>query len=332
MGQNVIEGNFIGTDATGSMARGNGRSDGDAAIAILDSSDNTIGGPTAAQGNLISGNNADGIDILDAASTGNVVEGNFIGTSVNGTTALGNASNGIVLGQVSSPFVGVGFASDNVVGGTDPGDRNIISGNAGSGVQIEVGAGNQVEGNTIGLDVNGTAAVPNGQDGVHIEDGKGNVIGGTDDGAGNVISANVLNGVEIDAGVTVDGTTIVPADQSATTNVIQGNEIGTDITGTFTDVDGKPDDGLGNHQNGIVLVNASNDPSVVVQANVIGGADAADGSADGIVKARNIISGNLANGILMSGPKVQLNFIEGNNIGTDKNGTAPLGIRTQESS
>ena len=327
VGQNVIEGNFIGTDATGSVAQGNAEATGDAAIAILDSSDNTIGGPTATQGNLISGNNADGIDILDAASTGNVVEGNFIGTNVNGTTPLGNASNGIVLGQVSSPFVGVGFASDNVIGGTDPGDRNIISGNGGSGIQIVAGSGNQVQGNIIGLDANGTAAVPNTQDGVLIEDGKGNLIGGTDDGAGNVISANVLDGVEITAlALTFGGTTLPPADQSATTNVIQGNEIGTDITGTFTDPDGKPNSGdeLGNGQEGILLLNLSTDPSVVVLANVIGGADAADGTVDGVDKARNIISGNLDNGILMEGPNVQNNFVEGNDIGTDESGENAL--------
>ena len=323
VGHNVIQGNFIGTDATGLAARGNGV-DG---IDIVDSPDNTIGGTTASAGNLISGNTESGISIVDDTSTANHVEGNFIGTDVNGTHALGNALDGVFFGQLVTPFVGTGYASNNVVGGTDSGTRNIISGNGWNGVHIDSGDGNQVQGNYIGLDVNGTAPVPNHQDGVLIEDGINNLVGGTADNAGNAISANVRNGVEIvSLAVTEDGYMIPPSSQGSYTNQIQGNDIGTDASGTFTDLDGQPESGdeLGNQQDGVLLKNASTDTSVVMLGNVIGGADEDDGAADGNVKARNIIAGNFNDGIEIEGPGIQKTLVEGNYIGTNKAGTTAL--------
>ncbi len=311
-GDNDIQGNFIGTNATGSAPAANGV-DG---IIVIDSSDNVIGGAEPGEGNLISGNGKNGIAIVDAASTGNVVQGNYIGTDVNGTIAVSNTEDGVAFGQLQQPVVGVGYASNNTVGGTAAGARNIISGNGWNGVHIDSGAGNVVQGNYIGLDVNGTAAVPNIQDGVRIEDGATNLIGGSIAGAGNVISGNVENGVEIvSIAVTEDGYSIPAADQSSTLNIIQGNEIGTDVTGTFTDLDGSSQPGfeLGNQQDGILLLNASTDPSVVVHFNVIGN------------QAQNVISGNQQYGIALQGAGVQGNLVEANEIGTDKAGTDALG-------
>ena len=153
-GNNLILGNFIGTNATGSAPAPNGAS----GIVVVDSTSNDIGGNSPGEGNLISGNSGSGIQIADAASTGNVVEGNYIGTNVNGTIAISNAFDGISFGELTNPVVGVGYASNNTVGGTAAGARNIISGNGRNGVHIDGGSGNVVLGNYIGTDVNGTGA------------------------------------------------------------------------------------------------------------------------------------------------------------------------------
>ena len=109
--------------------------------------------------------------------------------------------------------------------------------------------------------------------------------------------------------------------------MIQGNKIGTDVTGTFTVLDGKSTPGfeLGNQQNGILLLNASTETSVVVKGNMIGGAGSTGETTDEENPALNLISGNQLNGIAMEGADVQNNFIEGNEIGTDKSGTHALG-------
>src|SRR5262249_31034509 len=124
-------------------------------------------------------------------------------------------------------------ASGNTIGGTTPGARNVLSGNRGSGVWIE-GAGttgNVVAGNFIGTDVTGTAALAH-RIGVRIiVGGRGNTIGGTSAGAGNVISGNV------DSGVWIQGA-------GTTGNVVAGNFIGTNADGTAA---------LGNGADGVLI-------------------------------------------------------------------------------
>ena len=144
---NVVEGNYIGTDVSGTTAL---TALGDANGVEIDSgaSGNTIGGTVAGAGNLISGNGWDGVVLLDSGTTSNAVEGNFIGTDVTGGTAVGNQGNGVEI------YSG---ASGNTIGGTTAGARNIISGNIGQGVAVwDTGTtGNMVEGNYIGTDVSG---------------------------------------------------------------------------------------------------------------------------------------------------------------------------------
>jgi titin len=131
---------------------------------------------------------------------------------VNGPVPLGNHENGIALAW---------GASDNLIGGTDPGAKNLISGNNGDGVAI-IGpdtTGNIVQGNYIGTDVTGTVALGNLSRGIIVEGGPtGNLIGGTGTHAGNLISGNEAAGI----GLFGEGTE---------GNQIQGNFIGTDITG-----------------------------------------------------------------------------------------------------
>ncbi len=118
---NLIEGCYIGVDATGSIPLGNGG----AGILVFESTANVIGGTTAQARNIISGNAREGI-MLGLRANNNVVLGNYIGVDAAGTNPLGNGLGGVVI-----------TASKNVVGGSDPLARNVISGNtSGAGVRI----------------------------------------------------------------------------------------------------------------------------------------------------------------------------------------------------
>jgi VCBS repeat-containing protein len=207
-GGNLIEGNYIGTNAAGTSAAANRFG-----IVIASSANNTIGGTTAASRNLISGNTQDGINVSGAGATGNVILGNYIGTNAAGTGAIANSGLGIALAS-----------ANNTVGGSSAGARNVISGNDLSGIEITgtAATGNTVAGNYIGLNAAGTAAIANGENGVMIDTGaSGNTIGGATAAARNVISGNTQYGV------IVTGQASIPAN-----NIIQGNYLGTDAAGT----------------------------------------------------------------------------------------------------
>jgi hypothetical protein len=190
---NVVAGNHIGTDFAGSSAMPNG-----VGVLFSASSGNTVGGTTAASRNIISGNTGAGVQI-DAGSSGNVVEGNYIGTDGSGGQALPNDRGLDISG------------SGNTVGGP-AGAANVISGNSNYGVFIG-GDTNLVQGNLIGLDATGLHALSDST-GILLA-GPNNVVGGSVSGAGNTISGNTSAGVA----VVTDG------------NLLEGNQIGTDGTG-----------------------------------------------------------------------------------------------------
>jgi titin len=323
-GNNLILGNYIGTDVTGTTAAGNG-ADG----LTISSNNNHIGGTTAGARNVVSGNQGEGI-FVGVLTVGNVIEGNYVGTDASGSRPLGNAIEGIgviglnntvggtapgsrnvisgnsgpgvhvngpnnlvqgnyigtdATGTVAVPnngFGGVLIGSSSTIGGTAPGAGNLISGNAGSGIFFH-GGGGVVQGNLIGTDVTGTAALPNGEFGVVLCCVR-NLVGGTVPGARNVISGNRMTGVRV-SGASAD-------------NRIQGNYIGTDITGSVS---------LGNAE-GIAILNAG-----VGNQNQIGGPQPGAG---------NVISGNRNEGIVITSRGD--NVVQGNFIGTDATGTAPL--------
>jgi hypothetical protein len=280
--RNMVAGNFIGTDATGAAALGN-------LIGVfifrpspLISSGDTVGGTAAGARNLISGNHGDGIQLVSGG--GDVMEGNYIGTDATGTVALGNGGNGIdVLGS-----------SNDTIGGAVPGAGNLISGNHGDGVFLGLDdaadspTANILQGNLIGSDATGTKALPNNGNGVDINRGLGNTVGGTAAGARNLISGNQLAGVYFDNG---------------TQNVVEGNYVGTDPTGTAP---------LGNGGDGVEVVGSS--------SNIIGGVDPGAG---------NLISGNSGDGIFLgvasNGANPNSNLLQGNLIGTDVTGTQAVG-------
>ena len=267
---NTIQGNYIGTNAAGSAMLGG------AGLDIL-TANNMIGGTVAGARNVTFSNAGLGISLRESNANGNTIQGNFIGINATGNATLGGNTTGISLLR----------APNNLIGGTVAGAGNVISGNASQGITASATNGLIVQGNLIGTNAAGTAAVPN--NGGITFDGSNNTIGGTTPGARNIISgSNPGYGIRF----SLDSTT--------TGNLIQGNYIGTDITGTVA---------LGNVAGGMQIF-AFQEPTGI---NTIGGTTAA---------SRNIISANGDNGILLQSSNI---LIQGNFIGTAVNGTANLG-------
>ncbi len=331
---NTISGNYIGIDADGTADLGNTQN----GIAIYSGArNNTVGGDTAGERNVISGNDGNGIVISGDGTTGNAAFGNYIGTNAAGTSALANDGSGVAI---------TFGAQNNKIGGTKAGEPNLISGNGSSGVYL-VGsgtAGNVVSGNYIGTDPGGTTALGNSSFGIYISEGQNNAIttnlisGNTGDGiyithdgtTGNVVSDNIIgadaNGTADlgnSTGVTISdgaqnnviggdaagegnlisgndhaGVTIISA--GTTGNVVSGNIIGADINGSAV---------LGNHTTGVYI-------GAGAQNNVIGGDTAGE---------RNLISGNDWDGVHIVESGTMSNTVSGNYIGTNAAGTAAMG-------
>ena len=194
-GGNLIEGNFIGLGPDGDTPLGNG-SDG---IEVEDSSNNTIGGATAGDGNVIAANAQDGVLIQEFRENGpvagNVVVGNLIGTDAAGTAKLGNLGQGVDLSG----------ATNTTIGGLTAAAGNVIAASTGYGIELaaNTNAGIALLHNFIGTDRTGTIDLGNAYAGVLA---LGNplysyagVIGGTAPGAGNIIAFNI-DGVDIQGG------------------------------------------------------------------------------------------------------------------------------------
>jgi hypothetical protein len=196
---NNIVSNYIGTNVTGDADLGN---TGDGIRIEAGASNNTIGGSSLAAGNVISGNNDDGISVAGSGTSSNLIQGNYIGTDASGTAALGNADDGIVI---------YSDASDITVGGNAAGESNIISANGSDGIQIGSASSAvsniTIQGNLIGTDVTGVSGLANTQAGIDLEDGQNILIGGTAANAGNTIAFNGQRGIE--AGSTATDTSIL---------------------------------------------------------------------------------------------------------------------------
>jgi uncharacterized protein (TIGR03437 family) len=302
-------------------------------------SNNIIGGSRSrgsgplGEGNLISGNGGNGINVYGPQVANTTIIGNFIGTDITGTAAMGSQSAGI--------FV---FHSSNTrIGSSDPAERNVISGNNSGGIGLLGSAGDRIVGNYVGVDASGTKALSNGatgSTGIGLEAGtssslvQGNVI--VSDGncmviydwgssyntvVGNLMGADATGKVALGSpqyAISVGGGAsfnriggATPADrnviaqggigfgrQDGPGNVVIGNFIGTDISGSVA---------LGNQATGVGLGDGSNRP-------FIGGTTAGE---------RNVISGNW--GGIQVGPATDYTFIGGNYIGTDASGQVALG-------
>jgi CSLREA domain-containing protein len=261
--KNFVQGNYIGTDILGTGALGNH------SIGIrVAGNENQIGGIAGITGNVISANSGDGVMVNGLY---NAVQGNLIGVNSMGSAALGNGGHGVSV-----------HGNLNQVGGPGLGNVNVISGNTGDGVHI-TGGSIQVEGNFIGTDRLGSAPLGNHQNGIFTFGMGGILIGGTDPGSRNLISANQLVGIYID-------------DNSNGVDVY-GNQIGTDLTGTAA---------LGNIKAGIRAGGTNHRIGIPKEGG------------------RNLISGNLGPGIAVISTAANIQ-IQNNYIGTDAAGMNPLG-------
>ena len=302
--QNLVIGNKIGTDVTGTVAIPNAYTgDGGHGIDIY-ASGNTIGGIGAGEGNLISGNAAAGISLSQAATSPseNVIQSNYIGTDVTGKIALGNAGEGIADNN----------GLNNTIGGTATGAGNLISGNAAQGIALITTSGDLIAGNTIGTTPGKITDsrynfLPLGNLGAGISLTAGstnNQIGVP--GAGNLIAANQNNGIDISA--------------SSDFNSISGNAIGTTLFAGSEIIIGPPPN-LGNFPSGIVVSNSS--------ANTIGGLTLVDSQGKISQLGGNVVSGNAQSGITIVGNDSSIppgspdqgNLVIGNLIGTRSDGT-----------
>jgi hypothetical protein len=285
-----------------------------------------------------------GISVSNAENT--VIKGNQIGAFL----MTGNQSHGISLFQ----------ATKTMIGGPTAADRNFISGNGedsfGNGIDIYQGGNNTIQGNYIGVNITGTAAVRNVANGIYIYSSNGNIIGGSAEGAGNVIS-----GHDSSSGG------IVLSNSSGTT--IQGNRIGTNAAGTAalpningiitycssSSIDnttiGGQEPGMGNLISGnskagihfqagstgennrmlgnTIGTNAEKNAAIPNGSGVIVSSGesgvAIGGTASG---AGNLISGNTGQGIYLSNETTKNTVVQGNRIGTDGTGAGPLGNGT----
>jgi hypothetical protein len=263
---NHVYGNYIGTNYNATDSLGN-----NIGVEIISGAKhNLVGGSTTAERNVVSGNRHIGIRIANADS--NIVSGNYVGLDRNGTNSVGNY-DGVSI---------EGTAKANDVGGITVGERNIISGNFAYGVPI-IGVYamyNKIYGNYIGTDVNGTTAVPNTY-GILFDDGSSyNVVGGDLPTYRNIVSGNSGYGVFV-------------YNNGTNHNIVKGNYIGTDKTGTLAVPNG----------NGVVI----------------------DGAPVYNTIDNNLISGNAQQGVDLHSTYTDNNVITRNLIGTDYTGLMPLG-------
>ena len=222
-------------------------------------------------------------------------------------------------------------AAGATIGGTTTGAANIISGNTDDGVDIDASC--LVEGNDIGTNAAGTAAVANGYDGIYV-DASGATIGGTTAGAGNIISGNTDDGIDIDASCLVEGN-FIGTNAAGTAAVANGSDgidvdasgatIGGTTTGAGNIISGNTDDGVYIDASCLVEGNdiGTNAAGTAAVANGYDGidVDAAGATIGGTTAgAGNIISGNTDYGVYIDASCL----VEGNDIGTNEAGTAAV--------
>lgn len=329
---NVIQGNYIGTDISGTLKLSNLYG-----ITITKASGNIIG-----RKNVISGNTDIGILFTGKHTRNNFVKGNYIGTDYTGTQLLDN-HKGVVMKSL---------ANSNLIGGSTPEDRNIVSGNLEIGIYIEAADSNKITGNYIGTDITGMHKVAIGQIGMNdsLVQGNGvefnivakhNILGGPSFGERNIISGHKVYGV-VYYGHCNNNTTI-------------NNFIGTDVTSKnpLPNATGICFDCASNHNDVINCVLSGNigyglfyvtrgtefnrllgnmigvdssgtmavpnDIGMVVSTgtanNIIGGSSASE---------RNIFSGNNLSGLMITNQLTENNTIKGNYFGTDITGTIAI--------
>jgi len=270
--RNAVQGNYVGTDATGALDRGNVWG-----ILVEGGADHEVGGTGAGDGNVVSGNERDGMQVghIVTPPSAVLVQGNRVGTDATGAAPLGNLDFGIYVA-----------ASDSTIGGTTSAARNLASANGDTvfdhGIVVDGTSttGVLVQGNYVGTDATGTLDLGNAGDGIYMRAADGNAIGGTAAGAGNVSSGNVRYGILLPSGTgglvlgNVVGT-------SADGLLPLGNSIGIRVDAPNSQIGGS-DPGAGNR-----IANSGGIFSTNKDGIFIGGS-----ATTGIRMSRNSIYGN----------------------------------------
>ena len=272
-----VTGNHIGTGVSGTSDLGNG---GHGVHVISD--DNSIGGVNPGEGNVVSGNELDGVNVDLLSTENNLILGNKVGTNVSGDASVGNSGWG----------VHVLFADLTTIGGSGSSARNLISGNGTGGVLLAAPHGTTLHGNSIGVDITGTASIPNLGPGISADNAGLTSIGGSAAGEGNLVSGNSGVGMSLSGFATAGYN-------------VEGNFVGTDISGTAP----LPNDGGG--------IIAS------TYALQIGGTDG-NTPDSGCAGSCNLIAGNSLWGVQVDSIFGGSSPIVGNFIGTDVSGSNAL--------
>jgi hypothetical protein len=336
--QNLLEGNFIGTDATGIVALGNG-ADG---VLINGADYNGLIGCTLLNNpfiyyNVIGGNAANGVHVTNSNNT--TIQGNFIGLAANNATAVANLGDGILVDGTSQKIW---------AGGPIP-LGNGVSGNTKNGIEIKDFVNGFISYNNFtGISAFG-GAVPNGGDGYLITANPPGAFGQTTQTIQTCISSgNARNGIEIngnawgvfidpvEVGTNSDGYAAIPnrldgilmagnahnnliggVVQSIMTNtLVSGNlRYGIEMLGNaysnqvVNTIVGSTLVGLGAVPNamGGIFIQAA--PANAANANIIGGPSTLAPSAQG-----NQISGNGGVGVTLTAGSAYAQIIN-NNIG-----------------
>jgi parallel beta-helix repeat protein len=356
---NTIVDNRIGTNAAGTSAianRGDGiyithgsRGNEIGGTAFVDTATGQANNPTGSKGtvkpvfvvpplgNLISGNGRNGV-LIDTGSRGNVLNGNFIGTTASGDGALGNGGNGVwIAGAPGNSLVGCKFVNDPFV------YYNVVSGNRGNGLRVTNSDNVTVQGNFFGVGANNTAIVKNRLDGILVDGTSANTQVGGVIPLGNVSAGNGLNGIAVLGkargfvtfntfggllafkGAAPNGLnglliTSTGGDNLVRTNVLSGNKgNGIELAGNASGVTVDPDIvGLNTKGNG-VLPNGGDGLLIAGTAhgNVIGG------TLHSVIP-QNTFSGNKGYGVAITG-RAYDNHVFRSFIGTQLLGVKALG-------
>ncbi len=217
--------NFIGVNASGNLALPNGIVGGESqGIRLNGGGTNIIIGKPGA-GNVISGNLSRGIGDVGASNV--TIQSNFIGTDHTGSFAIPNAKDGI----------GFSLVSNLLIGGDQPNEGNVISGNGDLGIALQ-GDNIRILGNHIGTNADGTLTLANRLEGILVGESHDVTIGGAANGQGNLISGNGKSGI-----------IIYPSNRVT----VSGNKIGTNATGSTA---------IGNGEHGILVTPGSSDITI----------------------------------------------------------------------
>jgi hypothetical protein len=344
---NQIAMNDIGTDASGTLRRGNAKS----GILVTDgAARNIIGGqatggndPTGnvfvrpPQGNLISGNRADGV-LINKGATQTLLSGNFVGTSASGNLALGNRKDGVAIVKADgNQLIGCTLQQDPFV------FYNVLSGNGGNGLRITNSNDTTVQANFLGAGANNATVVANGGNGLLVSGSSTNTQVGGVIPLGNVISGNDQNGIKVSdkaSGLTSFNTfagtfAFGGAAPNKQNGILVMSSGGNNLIRTCI-VSGNLGNGieLGCHATGVQVTDTAVGTNASIQSAIPNGGDgieitghAHDNAIGGFqpsIEPQVTISANRGYGIQIVGT-ARNNVVVHTYIGTNAGGTADLG-------